>query len=99
MPGPGAVHEERDVLRVVVLVARHDVEDRAAEKLGAAGLREAEFKGDIEMDGGVDSNTLLACVEAGANALVSGSALFKAPDMGAAIRDWRARAASVIEAA
>jgi ribulose-phosphate 3-epimerase len=54
-------------------------------------LREHGWTGLLEMDGGVDGDTLPACVEAGADTLVSGSALFRAPDMGASIAEFRAR--------
>lgn len=36
---------------------------------------------DIEVDGGINDQTAKQCVEAGANVLVSGSYLFKQPDM------------------
>ena len=36
---------------------------------------------DIQVDGGIDANTGLQCVEAGANILVSGTYLFKAPSL------------------
>ncbi len=39
----------------------------------------------IEADGGVNSNSAPAAVEAGANAIVAGSAIFGAPDYAAAI--------------
>ena len=35
---------------------------------------------ELEVDGGVNTETAKTCVEAGANVLVAGSALFKAPD-------------------
>ena len=35
---------------------------------------------ELEVDGGVNPETAKTCVEAGANVLVAGSALFKAPD-------------------
>lgn len=44
---------------------------------------------DIEVDGGIDLKTGKLCVEAGANILVSGSYLFKQPDMGKAIAQLR----------
>ena len=44
----------------------------------------------IEVDGGVTAKTALAAVEAGANALVAGSAIFGAQDYGQAIADLRA---------
>ncbi|QDU84794.1 Ribulose-phosphate 3-epimerase [Planctomycetes bacterium Pla163] len=52
-------------------------------------LREQGFRGHVEMDGGLDAETLPLCVAAGANALVSGSALFKAPDLAAEIAHFR----------
>jgi len=55
-----------------------------------AWLREQGFGGHVEMDGGVDADTLPRCVEAGANALVSGSALFGAPDLAAEVARFRA---------
>ena len=41
---------------------------------------------ELEVDGGVNIETSKICVEAGANVLVAGSALFKAPDTAAFIR-------------
>ena len=58
-------------------------------------LRAAGYRGHVEMDGGVSSKTLPACIEAGADALVSGSALFRADDMGATMQEWRARASQI----
>ena len=40
---------------------------------------------ELEVDGGVNTDTAKTCVEAGANVLVAGSALFKAPDVTAFI--------------
>ena len=52
-------------------------------------LREAISKRspdtELEVDGGVNQETAKTCVEAGANVLVAGSALFKAPDIAAFI--------------
>lgn len=41
---------------------------------------------DIEMDGGINAETGRLCVEAGANVLVAGSSVFKAPDPMGAVR-------------
>ncbi len=41
---------------------------------------------ELEVDGGVNPETAETCVEAGANVLVAGSALFKAPDTAEFIR-------------
>jgi len=57
-------------------------------------LRAQGFAGHVEMDGGVDATTLAACVEAGADVLVSGSALFRAPDLGAEVLRFRRLAAA-----
>ena len=45
---------------------------------------------ELEVDGGVNLDTGKICVDAGANVLVAGSALFKAPDTEAFIRDLHA---------
>ena len=50
---------------------------------------EFEFKRDIQIDGGVSPKTAAACVEAGANVLVAGSAVYGQKDRGAAIRAIR----------
>ena len=47
---------------------------------------------DIEVDGGISTANVKAVTAAGANVLVSGSALFKAPDLGIEIRRMRERA-------
>ena len=45
------------------------------------GLREHGFRGRVEMDGGINSETIARCAEAGCDAFVMGSALYGAPDM------------------
>jgi ribulose-phosphate 3-epimerase len=47
---------------------------------------------DIQVDGGIDDKTAKLCIEAGANVLVSGTHLFKAPDMSKAIQKLRSSA-------
>lgn len=44
----------------------------------------------IQVDGGIDEKTAPLCVDAGANILVSGTYLFKAPDMSKAIHHLKA---------
>ena len=44
---------------------------------------------ELEVDGGVDPVTCRACIQAGANVLVAGSAVYKAPDIPARIRELR----------
>ena len=42
---------------------------------------------DLEVDGGIDRDTAGPCAEAGATLFVAGSAVFGAPDPGAAFRE------------
>ena len=44
---------------------------------------------DIQVDGGIQPETALQCVAAGANVLVSGDYLFKQPDLARAIETLR----------
>ena len=44
---------------------------------------------DIEVDGGVDNQTIKACYDAGANVFVAGSYLFKAQDLTAQVETLR----------
>ncbi|MCZ6465426.1 MAG: ribulose-phosphate 3-epimerase, partial [Proteobacteria bacterium] len=55
-------------------------------------LRQAGFEGHVEMDGGLDADTLPECAAAGADVLVSGSAIFGADDMADTIARFRAAA-------
>ncbi|MDA1264091.1 MAG: ribulose-phosphate 3-epimerase [Planctomycetota bacterium] len=55
-------------------------------------LREQGYAGHVEMDGGLNPETLPQCAAAGADALVAGSAIFGTPDMAATIRSFRAAA-------
>jgi ribulose-phosphate 3-epimerase len=43
----------------------------------------------ISVDGGINPETGKLCVDAGANVLVAGSALFKLDDMAPAIAEWK----------
>ena len=45
---------------------------------------------ELEVDGGVNLDTARTCIDAGANVMVAGSALFKASDTGAFIRSIQA---------
>ena len=56
------------------------------------GLRERGYAGHVEMDGGLNGDTVGACAAAGADALVAGSALFGPPDMKATLARFRAAA-------
>jgi ribulose-phosphate 3-epimerase len=55
------------------------------------------FAKDVEMDGGIDLETIGACARAGANVLVAGTAVYGATDPAAAVGDLRARAAAARE--
>ena len=44
---------------------------------------------ELEVDGGVDPNTCKVCIASGANVLVAGSAVYKAADIPARIRELR----------
>ena len=55
-------------------------------------LREQGFKGHVEMDGGLNGDTIALCADAGANAFVAGSAIFGAADRRKTIAEFRQRA-------
>jgi ribulose-phosphate 3-epimerase len=55
-------------------------------------LRERGYEGHVEMDGGLNGETIPLCAAAGADVLVSGSALFGAPDMKATLARFRSAA-------
>ncbi len=57
-------------------------------------VRKQGFAGHLEMDGGITPKNSGICREAGANVLVAGTAVFKAPDRAQAIRDLRQAPAS-----
>ena len=46
---------------------------------------------DIQVDGGLDARTTPIAARAGANVIVAGTALFRAPDASAAIKDLRSK--------
>jgi len=55
-------------------------------------LRERGYEGRVEMDGGLNHETLPRCAEAGADTLVAGSAIFGAADLAGTIGQFRAAA-------
>jgi ribulose-phosphate 3-epimerase len=59
-------------------------------------LRERGYAGHVEMDGGLNAETLPRCAAAGADVLVSGSALFGVPDMKATLARFRAGAENAV---
>ncbi len=56
-------------------------------KLDASG-----YDIDLEVDGGISADTIAGAVSAGANVLISGSALFRYPTLVEGVADLRARA-------
>jgi len=52
-------------------------------------LREHGYRGHVEMDGGLNAETLPLCAAAGADCLVAGSAVFGAADVDATVRQFR----------
>ncbi len=58
----------------------------------ARWLREQGFKGHVEMDGGLNGDTIPLAADAGVNAFVAGSAIFGAADRRKTIADFRQRA-------
>ena len=55
-------------------------------------VRAHGFEGHVEMDGGLNAETIPLCAAAGADVMVSGSALFGVPDMNATLARFRAGA-------
>ena len=53
------------------------------------GFGGQKFACELEVDGGVAPDTCKACIDAGANVLVAGSAVYKAADIPARIRELR----------
>lgn len=49
-------------------------------------------KTDVEVDGGLNAQTVVQAASAGANVIVAGTAVFRQPDAGAVIRELRERA-------
>ncbi|MBQ7478445.1 MAG: ribulose-phosphate 3-epimerase [Selenomonadaceae bacterium] len=74
-PGYGGQNFIRSMLEKIEIL-RHTVEDNG-------------FAVDIEVDGGINAETAKLVVEAGANVLVAGSAVYGAADAAAAIRAIR----------
>ena len=56
-------------------------------------LREQGYQGWIEMDGGINAETIALCAEAGTDVFVAGSAIFGAEDIPATIAQFRSTAA------
>ena len=63
-----------------------------------ATLRHAAPALDIMVDGGINFETAEQAAQAGANAFVAGSFLFKQPDMASAIAEMRERCTKAFRA-
>ena len=63
-----------------------------------AWLRERGFAGHIEMDGGLNAETLPLCAAAGADCLVAGTAIFGAEDIAATIDGFKRAAGEALAA-
>ncbi|MBJ7449533.1 MAG: ribulose-phosphate 3-epimerase [Parachlamydiales bacterium] len=89
-PGFGGQSFMPEVLEKVRFI-RTAVDKRGIRDTGVKATADEKPPFAIQMDGGVDSKTAPSCIEAGANVLVSGSYLFKDPDMAKAIKTLRAK--------
>lgn len=63
----------------------------------SAIIRERNLPIEIEIDGGVNEETIVPCVEAGATILVAGSAVFNAPDRVEALQRIKAAGERALE--
>jgi ribulose-phosphate 3-epimerase len=61
-----------------------------------AWRKEGGFTYDIEVDGGLDKNTIVPSVRAGAEVIVAGTAVFGRSDAGQAIQEMREAAATAL---
>ena len=60
-------------------------------------IQERQLPIEIEIDGGVDEETIVPCVEAGATILVAGSAIFSKADRGEALQRIKAAGERALE--
>ena len=79
------------VMTVVPGFGGQDFMPETMEKVRAARAARTRrgYGYHIEVDGGIAAGTVGIAVSSGANVLVAGTSLFKAPDMSAAIREFR----------
>jgi ribulose-phosphate 3-epimerase len=49
-------------------------------------IRDRGLSIDIEIDGGINEETIIPCAKAGANVFVAGSAIYSKPDRAAALQ-------------
>ena len=62
----------------------------------AAIIKEQNLSIEIEIDGGINEETIKPCVEAGATVLVAGSAIYNAPDKAKALQAIKEAGLSVV---
>lgn len=60
-------------------------------------IRERGLAIDIEIDGGINEETIVPCVEAGATIFVAGSAIYNEPDRAAALQRIKAAGESALK--
>lgn len=87
-PGFGGQSFMSEVLEKIRLT-RKWLTERGIDKHGKENSRQAEREFLLQVDGGINEETGKLCVQAGANALVSGSHLFKQKDLQKAISSLR----------
>ncbi|MBD7942741.1 MULTISPECIES: ribulose-phosphate 3-epimerase [Psychrobacillus] len=59
-------------------------------------IKERNLSIEIEIDGGINEETIVPCVEAGATILVAGSAIYNAPDKAKALQRIKAAGLSAV---
>ena len=60
-------------------------------------IKQRNLSIEIEIDGGINEETIKPCVEAGATILVAGSAIYNAPDKAKALQAIKAAGLSVVQ--
>ena len=89
----GEILDEVDLVLVMSVFPGFGGQSFIADTLSKVRwLREQGYEGHIEMDGGLNGETLPECAAAGADALVSGSAIFNTEDRAATIAHFRSLA-------
>jgi ribulose-phosphate 3-epimerase len=84
-----AVIDKVDMVLVMTVEPGFGGQDFMEEMLGKIKALKKGFGGFIQVDGGISKDTAPRVIEAGANVLVAGSAIFKQQDYAKAIREIR----------
>ena len=91
----GEILDEVDLVLVMSVFPGFGGQRFMEEVLGkVAWLREQGYQGHIEMDGGINGETIGRCAAAGTDVFVAGSAIFGASDRRATMAEFRQRAAA-----